>query len=95
MLKYKISISSLSYQKNLFRHFKYHQKDIKEDFVTFLAEVNEKEKIKTYKLKIKQKIIKLDKHANHRQLNKWKLYEEEKKIVPNINSIKIKYYYFT
>ena len=53
------------------------------------------EKIKTYKLKIKQKIIKLDKHANHRQLNKWKLYEEEKKIVPNINSIKIKYYYFT
>ena len=79
----------------MFRHFKYHQKDIKEDFVTFLAEVNEKEKIKTYKLKIKQKIIKLDKHANHRQLNKWKLYEEEKKIVPNINSIKIKYYYST
>ncbi len=62
------------------------KQDIKEDFVTFLAEINEKEKIKTYKLKIKRKIFKLDKHASHRQLNKWKLYEEEKKIVPNIDA---------
>lgn len=55
--------------------------DIKEDFVTFLAAINKQEKIKKYKQKINRKIFKLDNHASHRRLNKWKLYQDEKEII--------------
>lgn len=57
------------------------KQDIKEDFVTFLAEINKKEKIKAYKLKIKRKIYRLDKKASHRQLSKWKKYQDDLSIV--------------
>lgn len=61
--------------------------DIGENFVEFLAEVNKEEKIKTYKIKINRKILKLDKHASHKNLNRWKNYQEDKSITSkNIDS---------
>ncbi len=69
------------------------EKDIKTDFVEFIAEENLATKIKSYKAKINSKIIKLEKRASAKDLDQWRIYQE-KGVINDIEASKYcKYVY--